>query len=525
MVRTSPGLYNITLNGIDVTLYTHSASFKKYRKQPVKNGTVNFKRSVTNILTISDTLLGAEIIIQRGFIASTERYLFRGEILSYKQKGSLFEFNIVDKMYAANRLGYDYSYDWDIDSSAGVGSEIVKDLLTQAGLSYNDASIPTTGTNSNLIIKRFQAKDSILNSLKELAKIYQRIFFYNDEDDLVYFIEDGYTPTSTILTTGIDITNRIQWNTTSEDMANNITIIGGAQLDWNLELFTGDGSTVDYTLTAIPVDTEIYVNNVLKSRGVDSSDPKDFIVNAEAKLITFTAAPTLGHSIEIYYSYNVPVKVNSADYNSITNYKQRDLTIVDTKMTNTDDTELQVGNILSDSAEALTSAPLRVLSNNDLLPGQSIQVVDTINNMTRDVEVVSVNYVYPYQGDTIEVGKVPTNMLDINLNIIDSIQKIQRDLASTSEINVQLINLNAELEVSGYQQMEKAGMFADTLYWDSATQGTWDNFKWSDTATETYTEQFIIPINNVVYEDFRSTDMIDGTSDATINTTDGRAEF
>lgn len=525
MVRVSPKLYKLTINGTDVTTYTHSASFKKYRKQPIKNGAFNLKRTISDILVIDDSILGKAVTIQRGFATSTERYLFRGEVTSYKQKGSIYEINVADKMFAVNKLGYDYSYDWDIDPSAGVGSEIVKDLFLQAGLSYTAASVPSTGTDASLIIKRFQAKASIISSLNELARIYQRIFFYNDEDDLAYFISDGYTSTLTILTTGIDIQNRIQWNTTSENMSNSITIIGGAQLDWNTQLFSGDGASRDVILDAIPVDTQIYVDSVLKARGVDSSDPKDFIVNSEGKTVTFTVAPALGKVIEVNYSYNVPVKVNSTNYDSVAAYTQRDLTIVDNNMTNTDDTEVQINNILEQKSEALTSAPLRVVDNNDLLPGQLINVIDNVNGITRNVDVVGIDYSYPYHGDLVEVGQLPATAIDIQLKVIDSIQKIQRSLASQSEINVQLINLNAEVEASGYNMVEEATMTAGVLYWDSDTQGTWDDFNWADTVEETYILHSIVPINDVFYEDFRSTDMIDVSSDATINTTDGRAEF
>lgn len=493
-----PNLYKITLNSVDITTHTYRLQYKRYRNQPVKTGTIKIHSNVINDITLSDEIIGKELTIQRGFDSPTERYILRGEITSFKNLNSTYELNFSCKMYRANKRTFDYTFEYNIDPSAGVGSEIFKALCDIIGLSYTNESIPTTGTDDQFIIKQIRFQDSILSSMKELGNIYQRIIYYNDEDDLVYFVPDNSIPTTTVLTTGIEIANRIQWNTTGEDLANNITIIGGTQLDWNTQSFIGDGITKDFKLDTIPIDTDVYINSTKVYRGVDSSDLKDFIVHNDTKIVSFTTAPALGDIIDINYSYNIPVKVQSSDNTSINKYTQHDLTIVDTRMTNTDDTELQVNNILEQKAQALTSTPLKVLKNNDLVPGQSILIIDKTNNINKTVNVIGIDYAYPYPGDLVEVGQVASSGLDIQINIIDSIQKLQRQLASNSDINLQIINNPQDLKIMGYTQVLHATIDLGVLYWDSDTQGTWDDFNWGDDNEETYEELSITYINDEV---------------------------
>lgn len=513
MAIISPGLHKFVLNSVDITSVVFKESISKSRNQPVKTMSFLLNRNVLNLLPFDDTILGKEITVQRGFDSATERYIFRGEVVSYKVQGSLFSVTASDKLYVTSRRDYDYSFDINTDTEAGVGSEIVKTLLTFAGLSYSSSSIISTGTDTAYKIVKYPAKGSILNTLKDLCRIYNYQIFYQDSDDLVYFIPKGYIPTSTVLTTGTDIRNRIQWNTSVEDTSNNITIIGGEQLDWNTETFAATASTV--TLTATPVDTDVYVNTTTKVlRGVNSTSPNDFYVDGKNLVFTIPRA-----NIVVNYSYNVPTKTTATNYESISNYNQRDVTIINDKLTNTSDTELRASQYLEEDSNPVTSAPLFVIGNNDLELGQQITVNDTVNNVSKNVIITSIEYNYPYSYDNVVIGKVPVQNIDIQIGIMDAISKLQRQLAAETEINTQLFNLPQNIETVGYSKVETAPMDADALYWDSDTQGTWDDFNWGTDTEETYAISSLVPINQTVYENFRSTEFKDGSSTATWGTT------
>lgn len=522
MVKTTTLFTKIELNGVDISSFLFKGSTKKLSNQQVNTGQFYFKRGIDASLTMDNNIVGKSFTIQRGFDSPTERYIFRGEVVSFKQQGSTYEINVANKMYAATRLGYDYSFNINTDVEAGVGSEIVKTLYTNAGLSYNDTTVVNTGSTSTFLLRIYLAQGPILDTLKDLCKVYEYTFFYKDSDDLAYFTPKGYNDTNIILTTGVDIVNRVQWLNTGENLTNNLTLIGGQQLDWATETFAGPSTQV--TLIAKPVDTDVTVNGVKKQRGVNSSDPKDFYVDSEARILYFTAS---GTNIIVNYSYNVPVKVSISNYTSISNFVQYDRTIVDEKLTNTDDATLKANNIINDSSDVLTSAPLNIIGDNSIELNDVITIVDNINNKTVTAFVNSIEYSFPSSVDKITIGKVPIGVVDWMSRVSNNIVGLQRQLSSDTNINNQIINLNTQVGVFGYQKKESAGLKPNDLYWDVVGRDTWDAFKWGDDTSETYSELSFIPFNNTYYDDFLNTDFkgtttATWTGNGTVNFTNGQ---
>ncbi len=516
MVKTYPSRFKITIDSIDVTSYLYEGNTYRTKNQPVKTATLKFKRTLSNVLTTDNTLISKDVVITRGFLTSTERTIFRGEVVNFKPIGSVIEINCSDKLYAMVRREYNYSYDINTDTQAGVGSEIAKDLITQAELSYSSTSIVDTGTTN--VFNRYPVKGKIIDTMKKLSSIYYYQFFYNDEDDYVYFIPAGYTPTTTILTTGTEIVNRIQWQNTSEDMRNSITIIGGQQLDWAEE--TAAGPVTEYELLTEPVDTDVSENGTKLQRGVNSSDPKDFYVSG--RTLYFTTSQT---NLVMAYSYNVPVKVLNTDYTSVANYKQRDETFYNENLTDSDDATIQSENYLDGTSDVLVGTDISVISNNDLQVGQQIRVVDNINNRTEDVIVQAIRMFFPFKPDQVNVGDVPATSTDMFMNIMVNIENLQRQLSSQTDIDVTIIGIPETIVVSGYTKTENATADTDVLYWDSDTQGLWANdagsigYNWGDDTEETYTTDSLIPVNNTIYEDFYSDEFKDATSTATWSNT------
>jgi len=509
MAVLSPGLYKFIIDGVDVTSMVKGAKVSKAYNQPIKTLSLSLNRNVDSLLMINNDVLGSSITVQRGVSVSTERYVFRGEIVTYKPQGSLYTVSASDKLYVTSRREYDYTFDINTDVEAGVASEIVKTLFTYVGLPYNNSTVVSTGTTADFTLIKYPVKGNIIGTLKDLCNLYDYQVFYNDSEDLTYFIPKGYTSTTTTLTTGIDIRNRIEWLNTVEDTNNNITLIGGEQLDWNTETFAGPATTV--TLGATPVDTDVYVNSTVKvARGVNSTDPKDFYV--DGKNLVFTVSSS---NIVVKYSYNVPTKTTAVDFDSIDNYNQRDVTIINSKLTNTSDTELRAANYLESQANPLTSAPLWVIGNNDLELGQEITVIDNINKLTKMVVVTNIEYNYPFKYDIVTVGKRPSQALDLQANIIDSIVKLQRQLSADTDINTQLITLPQQVDIFGYDKIEEATADSGVLYWDSDTQGTWDDYDWGTDSEESYGVTSLIPSNNIIFEDFYSTEFKDASSTAT----------
>ncbi len=508
---TSPKIYSFIINSIDVTSYVHQSVIPS-NKQPVKNGMIRLIKRIDSVLTIDDSIVSKSVYIGRGETSGTERCILRGEVLSYKIVGSFYELTVVNKLYGCVKREVDYTFERNIDVEEGIGSEIVKNILTVGNVPYSDDSIPSTGTDELLRLKIYPAKGKGLNSIKELADMYKRRIYYNDDEDLAYFTPFDGIETGKTLTTGTDIVGRIAWNNTSEDMNNNITVIGGEQLDWNTETFTPSSGQTTFTLAAKPVDTEVYVNSVLKSRGVNSSAPNDFYVIEDKKQIIFTVSP-YPHTTVINYSYNIPVKASNFDDDSIDEYTQRDNTVINSKLSNTDDAELYVTNVLETQKDLVTNAPIKVINNNDLEIGEIITINDTITGITRKVYIESIEYSYPFKPDMVSIGKTPVNEIDLQLSVLHNIYKLQRQLSTNSDVNLQLINKSVTVEVSGYTKLGRVEKLDNDAYWD---YDNWDDDTafWCDDSEELFIDDTMIPFNNTVFEDFRSEEFKDASTTA-----------
>lgn len=479
---SEPKLYKHTLNNIDVQNFV-VRSRKIDRGQPVKTAEVILRQEVANVISINDNVIGKSITIQRGEFSPTERFMFRGEVVRYRKNGSVYELFCACKMNQANRLEEDYIYDIDIDPEEGKGSEIAKSLFNKVGINTTSESVPDTGDVN--VFNRFQAKDSILKSLTLLAEIYGREIFYSDSENLGYFIEPQSVDSGLTLETGENIVGRVLWSETGEDIINNITVVGGRQVDWATEEFAGP--TDEVTLTVTPIDTEITADSVKLDRGPDSRDPRDFYVDKTNRKVIFTNTQS---NISVRYSYSVPIKVRYTDNQSITDTYRVDRTRVDTKLQNTDDAEIYGRGVVDDNKDVLNSAPIRVRKDNTLEVGQKVRIIDNINDIDTELHINSITTYYPYRADEIDVGFEPLDETDKDRKISERLAEIERQTSDSGDISVKLVQEEHTLNFNAFVLIEKADMDTDVLYWDSDTQSDWDDYDWGDDTEETFTEVF-----------------------------------
>jgi hypothetical protein len=496
-----PQVYVITLKGVDVTSRCLTGTWTR-NNQPIKSGRFIFTKKINDDLIIDNTIVGKSFSVERGFDSDLV-YKFRGEVVNFEESGSTIVLEVADKLYVAQRRQRDYTYEKNIDLSNGVASEIFKNLCDYIGLGYTSDSVPSTGSDFSLIT--YPAKGYVIESMSDLARIFQRRIFYRDSDDLVYFVPEGFEATSTVLTVGSNVVNAVRWNNQGESIINNLTVVGANEMGWVQEDFTPGAGVTTITLTAKPVDTEVYVGGVIARRGVNSSDPKDYYVVQDEKQIVFTVAPNPS-TVNVYYSTPVPVKILTSDGPSISDYEQRDATISNTRLRTTDDAEIAALSYLSENSDVLTSAPLSVVSDNGLEVGQQVRVIDFKNNKDLSVVIQSIEYFYPYKPDRVLIGKPRLSDADIQLKILENVRRLERELANETDIDVILSNAEKTVEVFGYVKRERAVPTAGVLYWDSPVQGDWDDFDWGNDSEENYTTWSLATINNTVFEDFLTTE-------------------
>lgn len=417
MTQGNPSLIHVVINGISVDAYIVSSEITPYfSKATTKKLMLILQKAVNSIITVDSTLSYASITVQRGVLSATEKYVFRGYITNVETSGGLYIITAWNKLFSLNKKTITTSFDINIDSEAGVVSEIFLTLINDySDLTATSATVQDSGT-VNVLTKFKCDATTVFDRCQELAEAINWQFYYNDEDDLVYFEPIGFPSQSTTLESGVNILENPKWIVKSDEIINQVEMRGSVQLvetTVNGRIGTTTGYTSAYVqLDFVPDSVKVYADAVnppttLRVGGRTSvSTPYDYTVDKELKRIvwnTSTYAPTTDYVI-VQYTYPVPAPVIIPDYASQSLYGVQSTVIHKNDITNVSDATLYGQQFINDWSTPLVSCnSLKIIDVSDLNAGQTVGIIDTKNNVVGTFVVVGVVLRYPYKYDEIKV--------------------------------------------------------------------------------------------------------------------------
>ncbi|MCK5609028.1 hypothetical protein KAR91_44550 [Candidatus Pacearchaeota archaeon] len=253
------------------------------------------KLKLDTLLTVED---GQTVEVWRGWTTPTDEKIFSGWVRQRNNDGFITSIVGYDKLVQALDKEITYSYDKDIDASAGEISEIWKDVVTtHAELNADAGTVQESG--SIITLQKFICNHTpCFERMKRLADVLDWQQYYKASDDKVYFEPKGFNNNSIVLRTGENILDIPVWEFDSEKVIKDLIIIGAVQEVETTETFTGDGSTKIFTLAHIPKSVKVFVNETLKIGGIPSSTSTfDYKVDKDNKKITFEIAPVTGDTV------------------------------------------------------------------------------------------------------------------------------------------------------------------------------------------------------------------------------------
>lgn len=447
-------LTKITIEGTDVSTHKISYKVEKTRNNQLRKATIFLSVKVLETLAITER---QSVVITRGFTTNEDQTIFIGQITKKINEGGLIELECEDMLIEAKKANITASYDYDIHPTAGVVSEIFKDVIANyTPLIADDSSIVNSGTLN--IIHKFICKDEdALTTLERLADVLGWQFYFNVEDEKVHFEPKGLDTYANTLTAKADVATNIisvpKWTSDSSSLANKIIIHGASQLDNRTERFDGDGSEKVFELLNTPEDTEVYVDDVLLKRGIEGvSTDYDYTVNEDRKEIKFEDAPGVGSdNVVINYGTNIPIPVVLTDFGSINTYGGVNGTpsikvIHEQDIKTVFDAELKGRSYLNKYSTPFLSTSFRVKDLIDIEIGMLVNVVDNINNKEGSFIVTKITMRYPYNGDEVEIGDKELRLEDWTVDIANNLKKIQEELTKNQDILVQVIDLGMEID-------------------------------------------------------------------------------
>ena len=544
MATGQPTLKKVIINSIDVSDYVMHFTVDEVFDRIIRVAGVGLKNTVSTILDFNDTsLIGTIITIQRGVNSATEKTIFKGYVRKVTFEGGKVVISCEDMLSETKYVVVNTSYDYNIDSQAGVIDAIIRDLIDDntTGLSYT-AGTTIQPSGSVNIIKKFVLKQKILlNAFQELANLIDWQIYYNSEDDKVYFEPKGFTTSTDVLSTSTNIVKLPKWDVDSSQMFNRIVVQGSPQ-----EIFTEvgpyklDGSQSGWSITSVllpakPVFVKVYSDTsnpptTEKTGGIEgSSSTYDYEVNTENSLIEWNTdnfAPTTSYYAFVEYSFNIPVNVVRKNDVSITNYGLKSVSKYREDLKTNDDAEDWASSQLSMYSEPFYSSSLKIRNISDLQIGNLYSVEDNVNSVFRTLMIKSINYSYPYRYDTVVVADKEFRTANWGSNIQQRIRKLEENQIDTGDVLRDVVDLNRDvLFEPRYFSLQKSAL--------SGTGGIYGHINptWGQYGTATYgsvtranTTPKIVQGSNTYKEFFYDTDF-EGTGTANWDTSNKELSF
>lgn len=440
MTSGNPDKTFVSIDGIEVTSFLIEWEMDNTDSTMINQITLTF-HSLVNTLNpdLPDNIIGKTIVVKRGITTGSEDTIFQGFIQQIDKEYNKFYIYARDKLYNAVQRNVTKTFASNIDTEAGVISEIFKTLINDfTDLTADNTSVVNSGTD--IILERFFCNNAdVYERAEQLAIFLSWQLYYNPLTDLVHFEPQGNRTTVGTITVGTEIVERPKWIRDGSKKVKTLKVFGGPQEVETTEFFTGDNSEVSFTLANIPVSTKVFLDGVLQLGSVEGTVvDAEYSVDPGTKTIKFTIAPpSASNNVEVRYSYLSPIALtgeNLIDYGL-------DLTLRKEELTTILDVENFVNTYLAKHSVDFIKSELKVVDVLDMDPGQTITVVDTEQNINQVFLIKRIVKRFPYMGDKITVDSEDVRQEEWEITTEDRIRRIEERLSQQESIVFILRNL------------------------------------------------------------------------------------
>lgn len=448
----------VLINSIDVTSTLKNYEYERAFGDTTNEINLEFNILINRLLTLQT---GQTVYITRGWVTATDEVIFNGYVQTISTDAGTVKILAQDKMWDLVRKEVNVVYDANISPSAGVISEVFKDLVTTyGGLNADNTTIQNSGTD--YVLDKFVCiHTDVFERCKALADALDWQFYYRADTDKVYFEMKGFTSNSTTLTVGDNIYGIPQWKYDITEMVNDLYIVGASQLVETTE--SGKvGTTSGYTTTEIginytPTSVKVYADTLnppttLREGGVPGSSTNYYYsVDKDNKKILPAEATTFTNNyyFEIRYSRAVPIPVHQTNPSSITTYGIFTKTITYEDLRSVDDAINRGTYYLLRYSTPFIYTTLKVKSDPtyDLRVGQLISVIDNVSSpaISSRLLINKHRIRYPADYDELEVGDKQWRLAEFNSKVLEAIKRLNEKEYQNQDILTELVNVDNTL--------------------------------------------------------------------------------
>jgi len=446
----------IMIDGIDVTEYRLNWVYSGLWDSAIDAMSLKFAPSVKDILTLET---GMEIIVTRGYTTDTDEDVFTGQITQVKPFVSEIKLTCKNRMLDAVKSAQTKSWDKDIDTEAGVGSEIFKSICDNSDLEYDDTTIINTGTTDAFkLVKFIQNDEDDFQKMNELAEHYNYMISYDYTANKVIFKPKGYTTYPVPLTVGSEIPGQIKWKENMEQLINKVKIQGATVYDKIVETFAGPDD--EFTLSKTPEDTELRKNysssSDLLTRGQKDvgtlGTDFDYYIDVEQKKIVLDSNIS---DVWINYGAQVPLPIILTNNTSVQKYggpnkKPHFKKFAFNDIKDAKDAEDRGRAILNkyslpfNEVEKIPVINSIIQANRVFVPGDVVQIIDPFTDKDLTLFVSEVIKSWPHIQDQICAGDQTWKTEDWQAVQMEKINRLFNELNKNQDILIQTYDFDRE---------------------------------------------------------------------------------
>lgn len=384
-----PKKIKLQLASTDVSAYVESIKTDKSMGDDIAVDvcTVTLKKTVTNAITPA---IMQDFNLESGYVTSTDERTFKGDVVEIKQELGLYKIKAFSKMHDAVRRNVAKDYDSTVDATAGVISEIFKDLINEyTSLTADNTTVENSGTAT--ILEQFLCKyTDVLERCQALSSALNWQVWFNHDENKVYFQPKKYEENVNTIYVGGANNNVAKIPVWVEEtigfMCNSVVMHGARDITTAQELFNGGGK--QFTLEFTPDWAQVEISSTRKRGGKKNvSSSYDYSVDNVNRQINFVSNTPAGtNNVIIDYGYGEAVPVDYQDEDSIATYGYYERSLTLTDVGSVDDCYQRAAQYVNSrkTPSYSTKVDLKTVAAPLVQPkiNQLIQVTDTINNVS-----------------------------------------------------------------------------------------------------------------------------------------------
>jgi hypothetical protein len=484
----TPKLKYVEIDSTDVSSYVTSFKVTRTKDSGVSTAIISFNTNILTVIDFDEDNAFHEIEIWRGVSAGNEDRIFKGEVYTFTKDGVLITCQCKCELYKAVRASVTKSFDSNIDTEAGNFSEIFSTLMEDyAGLTAVVGDTVQDYGTTHTISKFICNHADVFERCEMLANAIGWQFYYNPEDDKVYFEENGFPAASEILTVGTNVSNNPPWAYDKSQMVNKYKIIGGEDEVETDESFDGDAAEDTFTLSFTPVSVRVTVGGTLQVGGNETTSTTfDYTVDTENKQIVFESGSIPGAgvgNVVVTYTHNLPRPVINSNQDSIDTQGTYEKVSFAIELRDVDDVKTYCRQYIATySIPFQVCNDVKVIDVSDMFPGQAVTIVDTTHSINKTFYITKTDMYYPYVPDKLAVTDSNSAEEDFGTTVSDRVRRLEETMGQNQDVLIHLFDGTRTIKYRRrYAKLNKrTAAGTDMFILGNPTYGLVGTAKWGD---------------------------------------------